>query len=281
MAKMRRYTLVDFEKELTDVKEPSNTFPGPIHVLFGEAVDVARFFAAHWRTVEDDEGEVVRFGLDTMRSRLPARTGAEILSLVELAQDAQTRYRLAVRGPTDVDTVGRASFLVSELDAALAYLFDDGIEDEKDVQLARLRDAHAATGDSVDAIAQELREYATLADRNRQALDGFGGFDAALIDEAAALVRPLLDRPANAAMQTEEARKAIALRNGLLELLQRRVGLVRAAARYVYRHEPATVRKATSAFERRRRRAARANAQAQRTATNADAQSLSPAGDDS
>ncbi|MCB9654465.1 MAG: hypothetical protein H6729_10100 [Deltaproteobacteria bacterium] len=273
MTQANRYTLADFEAELRALDAPMLPFPAPIHVLFGEAVDVAQFFASHWKTEADDDGEVVRAGLDTLRPRLTARMGREILSLVDLAQEAQTRYRLAVRGPADADVVRQASFLISELDAALGFLFDDGIEDEKDAQLAALRDIHSDKGTSIDALADQLRDYAALAERNRAALDGFGGFDAALIDEAAALVGPLLDRPAVVAQQTDEARKAIDLRNRLLTLMLRRVGLIRAGARYVYRHEPTVIRKATSAYERRRRRQGRDRA----TNARADATSSGPA----
>src|SRR4051812_37828258 len=45
----------------SEMLPPSNV---PIHVVFGEAVDVAKFFESHWAT-EKDGDRVVRRGLDS------------------------------------------------------------------------------------------------------------------------------------------------------------------------------------------------------------------------
>jgi hypothetical protein len=170
--------------------------------------------------------------------------GAEIQALVDLVQDAQSKHRLAVAPPRP-DLVARATFLASEIDAALAFLFDDGIEDDKDEKLAAIRSAHAATGTSANAFASVLADYVRLATEQRAALDGLGGFDAAFIDEAKGLVSQLRD---HAPADTRQTSEAMDERNRLLALLQRRVGLVRAAARFVFRRDPALIREVTSAF---------------------------------
>ncbi len=261
--KTKQYTLADFREEMKSLESAVATTTIPLHVFLGEAVDVARFFAKYWKTIEEGD-TIVRYGLESVGSRLPASTGAEILALTELTQDAQSRYRLAVRGPREIDPVGRATHLASELDAVMAFLFDDGIEDEKDGKLAAIRAAHADTGASANALAAELADYVTLAAEHRRALDGLGGFDVTLVDEAKGLVAQLRDR---GPVESADADAALDERNRLMTLLQRRVGLVRAAARFVFRRDPAIVREVTSAYERRRRRKAPAKGQPPATPT--------------
>lgn len=147
--------------------------------------------------------------------------------------------------------------LVTELDASLAWCFDDGVEDDKDAQLAAVRTAHAGTPDSIDALAAELSDYAGLAAKYKAELAGVADFDADFIAEAQEVAKSLRARPGardKASVETEAARVQ---RNRLLAVLLRRVNLVRAAARFIYRYEPTVIRKVTSAYERRRRTANR------------------------
>lgn len=54
------------------------TISVPLHVVFGEAVDVARFFERHWKSEKDKDGNVVRPGFDTVANKkkgLTAKTG--------------------------------------------------------------------------------------------------------------------------------------------------------------------------------------------------------------
>ena len=164
--KTKQYALADFRDEMKSLESGATTTPIPLHVLLGEAVDVAWYFAKYWKTIAEGD-TIVRHGLESVGSRLPASTGAEIMALTELAQDAQSRYRLSVRGPRGTDPVGRATYLASEIDAAIAFLFDDGIEDEKDGKLAAIRTAHADTGASANALAAELADYVKLASEHQ------------------------------------------------------------------------------------------------------------------
>jgi len=50
-----------------------------------------------------------------------------------------------------------------------------------------------------------------------------------------------------------ESREGLVLRNKIINLLSARINLVRAAAKFVYRGQPAIIKKATSAYQRRRR----------------------------
>ncbi|NUP09846.1 MAG: hypothetical protein HOW73_27685 [Polyangiaceae bacterium] len=245
-----------FKKELAEVTPDAVAISVPLHVVIGEAVDVASFFSEHWKTITDGD-VVVRPGLDRAGKKIRSNTGQEILALVELVQSAQTQLLLSTAARASVDDVDRARFLVSELDACLAWLFDDGVEDDKDAQLEAVRGAHADTPDSIDALAAELSDYAGLAAKYRAELEGVPEFESGWTGEARSLATSLRERPAGGAKPTKEQAEAMANRNRLLALLLQRVNLVRSATRFIYRNDPATARKVASAYERRRRSSAK------------------------
>lgn len=237
--------------------------PVPVHVLHGEAVDVSKFYDKHWKSTAD------RRGLDTVADKqrgLTRETGEELLSLREAVHQAQTAYLRAV-SPGAAAPIERAGFVLDEITATLEWLFDDGVEDERDAHLAVLKKEHADTPDSHDAWAAELDDYAALASQHEKEMKGLGGFDVALIGEARALAARLRDRPAVPAPLPEEAMKAKALRNRLATLLWERMSHVRGAARFVFRDQSEIVREVTSAYERRRRAASRRASPKKPTAT--------------
>jgi hypothetical protein len=225
----------------------------PLHVLTGEAVDVARFLETHYPTRVDARGRVTRPGLDQAVSggQFRKELGQEILELQEATQAAQTQYLLTVSAPES--PAQRAEFVLGEIVAGLEFLFDDGIDDVDDVRLERLASAHD-NPTSHDALAAALSDYAGLAEMHRARLTSLGAFDAALIDEAVSLAGELRDRSAHkvAGAPLDEQQRALELRNRLASMLYERMQLVRAAARYVFRHDPATVRRVTSAYTRQR-----------------------------
>lgn len=230
--------------------------PVPLHVLFGEAVDVAKFYDKRFASTDDQPG------LDTVADKkrgLGKDTAEDIRSLREATHDANTAYLFLV-SPSAAAPMERATFVLNEITSTLEWLFDDGVDDERDAQLAALKKEHADTPDSHDAWAAELDDYAALASQYSKEMDGLGGFDIALIDEARSLAAQLRDRPATPAALPEDAARAKALRNRLATLLWSRLSLVRGAARFVFRNQPEIVREVTSAYERRRRAATRRNA---------------------
>jgi hypothetical protein len=254
----------------------------PLHVVFGEAVDVARFFARTWDTVRDPvSNAVTRLGLDSAagpKSRIAAQTGAEILSLQRAAQEAQTRYLLTV-DPTGAAPRERARFLLGELTAVLEWYFDDGVHDENDDKLAALGNAHAGDPETMDALASALDDYAALAEPHRASLDGLGGFQAAYVDEAVSIAAALRNAPQVPVIMSEAAREAIKLRNQMVSLLWTRMSAVRAAAKFVFRDQPEMVREVSSAYERRRRAASRrAAAQSEKAAAEKAAAEKAAAG---
>jgi hypothetical protein len=215
------------------------------------------FFKTYWKA-ELKDGKVVRRGLEMAAgnkkkdNRLTAKTGEEILSLQRAAVEAGTRYRLVV-DPKQENPMDRGQIVLDEITATLEWLFDDGVEDEKDARLAKLDKTHADDPESADALALALDDYVALAWPHREEMHGLGGFDAAMLDEAKKLSGALRERPSQTTGLSPKGRDALLLRNKVIGLLVERLSLVRAAARFVFRDRPEIVREATSAYERRRR----------------------------
>jgi hypothetical protein len=236
----------------------------PFFVEMREAGDVARFFAKHWASLKHDH-HVVKPGLDTAAGADPT-LGQQIALLEEMALAAQNAYLLASDPKSGAGEVDRAHFVCEELDATLAHWFEAHGDQAGLAQLQRLRDEHQKSGDSAAALGVELGAYAMLAEPLKAKLDGVGGFDGALVDEAKALATELADKPSapGVALGPHE-RAALERRNRILDVLQQKVNKVRADARFVFRHDRDVVREATSAYERTRRRKARARATAPST----------------
>ena len=235
----------------------------PLHVLLGEAVDVARFCELHWEPqFAPVTGALLRPGLGTARgpAQLDKTIAEEILVLQQLVQQAQTAYVLATT-PADDTTVARARFVLDEIAAALEWLFGNADDDEHAAQLAAIEKAHKDDPDSDDAMASELADYVGLAFEVKDTLAKIGVFDIALVEEARVLVASLRERSATR-MRGATSKSALLIehRNRLAAVLSQRMARVRGAARYVYRHHPDIVKQVTSAYQRRRRAAARRRA---------------------
>ena len=231
----------------------------PFHVLTGEAIDVAGFFKRYYEpSIAPKTKVVLRPGLASVgEEKLSAQAGKRITQLVKEFQAAQTRYQLTAEAPASTEDVERGRFVLSELTAALEFLFDDGVEDERDAQLARVRQANDDTS-STDALAAALSDYAGLAEAYRDELDGLGDFDATMIDEAKELATTVHARSAGGASETAPlGASALEQRNRLATLLVQEVARVRKAARFVFRHHPQIRREVTSTYERRARAARR------------------------
>ena len=230
----------------------------PIHVLIGEAIDVARFTQRRWKTARDGQGALVAPGLDLVENHALIRAGIdqEIIELHEALSAAVSAFRLTVAPPPEAGPMDRSRFVLDELTGALEYLFTDGVEDENDVRFANLAIEHAESF-SQDAVAQALNDYAELAEQNRAALEKLAAFDVGLIAEARALASDLRERSAQVRAQPADVEQIRDLRNRLASLLLDRMNRVRTAARWIFRHHPQIVREVTSAYERRRRAAQR------------------------
>jgi len=231
----------------------------PLFVLVGESHDLAAQTRKHWKTRYNGKKEILAPGLDLAgEKQLPRGIEQEILTLSDAVQQAQSAYLLAVSPASKQDLSTEAEELVSEIQSVLEWHFNDGVEDEQDAKLASLIAEHEGDPFTPDALASELDDYATLAAEHRSAIRGLGGFDEGDLDRAVELARLLRDLPTAAnAPEREATRQALDLRNRLAWLLQQKLAQVRAAARFVFRHQPDTARSFASTYERKKRAAAR------------------------
>lgn len=240
----------------------------PFGVFTGEALDAARFVWNRWTVTRDKATDaVVTPGLELALSRAeregkkPARlsrdVAREIAHLVGLAQQANNQSILAVSAGGDNAIDERAQFIASEIEGVLDWHFSsDGVLDERDAQLAQVREVHADDGAARDVLAQKLQDYAALADTYRDEIDDVGGFDVALIDEAFKLSDTLRAQPKQP-VENGRRKSAVEQRNRYIAIAMRRVALVRSAAQLVFRDHPKVIREVTSTYLRRRRAEAR------------------------
>lgn len=238
----------DFEKWKTEAQalgEPKDVTI-PLDVLIGEAADLAEFFKIYWRPGDGHAGLV------SAGARLHEGLGDELLSLRLALQEAQTRYLLSLDPQkSHAAMIERGEFAYSEISAALEWLLDDGVEEPADKNLETLQKEHKADPHNADSLAQALHDFASLAKTLQDRLAGLGGFDVALIDEGLKLSKDLGE--VGAASQNPEALAAKKLRDQMASLLQDKMRLIRAAARFVFRAQPKIARQAGSAYSRRRR----------------------------
>jgi hypothetical protein len=227
----------------------------PLHVLLGEAVDVASMMTHYWEPRVDKGRRIPGFAGVTSNQTVTPELATEIKELQLAVATAHSEYLVLVQSAADTP-LDRADFVMSEIRSTLEFLFDDGKHDEADVQLENLRAAFADSA-SQDAMALALEGYSELAGRHRDALAKIDGFEITLIEEARQLAEALRQQSAAALIRTtpDAQRQALSLRNRLLMLLLERVKRVRRTAAYVFRNHPEIVRKFTSAYERRRRTA--------------------------
>ncbi len=229
------------------VGEP-RTLSVPIRVLLGESVEAAKFVEAYWEPGPE------RPGLLSAGARLPRTIAEEILSLRDAVQDAETEYLKIVEPKVDTEALkARGTQLLTDITATLEWHLDDGVETDEDVQLAQIRAAHKKDTGGADSLAQALHDYASLARPMAAALDGLGGFQASSIDEALRIADSLGEVSQTPGARSEKSRDAKLLRDRLVQLLNDRVGTVRAAARFVFRNQPQIAKIPASAYERRRR----------------------------
>ncbi|WP_437337308.1 hypothetical protein [Sorangium sp. So ce394] len=250
MAKKRK----DYDRWVKAAAEQARTdnpLSLPYDVAVREAVAAAAFVKKYW----EPDGE--RPGLKRVKSRLPASSSEELLSIVHAVQEAQMRLLLII-DPAVTDLGERARFLVDELESALEFLLDDDVDEPADAQLARLKAFHAQDGQRSSALSQALRDYAELAESLEDRLvEADEEFDVRLIAEARKLAEDLQRRTLEAIPERATSAAATTIRNQLLHLMLERVGAIRKTAAHVFRRHPEIVREVTSAYERRRRAASR------------------------
>ncbi len=232
----------------------------PLHVYLAEAVELAAFFDRHWQSVVDGRtGAVTRRGFDVVADRVPKLAGEKIRALEGEVLRAQaavlaTTPRASAKVPTRSEALlARGRFVRRELLATMRWVLGDDVRDEGARNLASFEHAHRHEGEAMDVLALQLDDFASLARRHRKRLADVGGFDARLIDEAPSLADEIRLIPPMPTL-SEPQKAAYGGRNAVLAKLQAWVDLVREAARFVFRDQPALARQAGSRHERRQRR---------------------------
>ena len=240
----------------------------PWFVLMQEAATASAFVEKHWKRWRPiGKNSTAVPGLESVAKQLPASVADELRDLQALAQAAQQEFLAHTRPQAGDDPRARANFVLGEITAALEFLFDDGVEDARDEQLAAVAHAHAEDGDSNAALASALEDYAGLARAHRAELDGLGGFEVGVFKEIGALVHTLRQPTSGGATERSPAASAaLDRRNRLGNLLVERIQRVRSAARFVFRGRPDILREVTSTYLRRHRAAARRAAAAAKPA---------------
>jgi hypothetical protein len=241
-------------------------------VLWDEAVDLAHLLRDTWDGFPGVDGKVVVPGFSGMLQN--ASVAKDLLELVGAIQHADARYRLsATRGPAPIP---EARHVLSELRAALAWVASDpGAEKVREV-LPRLARIHGRAR-SLVVLAAALYDYAELAERQGGKLRAIASYDPGLVGEARALADALREHHAGATAYTDR-KKWREARDRLVLVLDDRVTEVRLAARYLFRHHPALLRQATSAYERKRKAKRAKGAQGAQGAKGAAAKEGKPPG---
>jgi len=244
----------------------------PLHVVLGEAVDLASLAEHHWSPRRDPKGNQLP-GFSTIASHalINEATAQEMRELQIAVAAAHSDYLVAIQASNDAP-LDRADFVLSEIRSVLEFAFDDGVHDEADDQLERLAVAFSDSA-AQDATALALEGYAALGERHQVLIEELG-FETALFAEARTLAAALRERSARLLTEGRSGapRDALGLRNRLLTLLLDRVRSVRRAARYVFRQHPDVARKFTSAYERRQRAARRRKGEEEATQAAATAE---------
>lgn len=203
---------------VADVVVPA--IPGlPIHVIFGEAIDVVKFAEKRWERWGPDGSPGLKSGVDEAHRRLSPDEPARARVALDAAQAAHTHWLLTVDGTAHTALRARSTKVLAELVSTLDYLLDDGIQDVNDDRFAQVNALHAESGESADAQALALMDYAALAKPLQAQLDGLGEFDGAMIDEAPLLAAQLRELPPVALRQSPEAKVALADRNAKINQL--------------------------------------------------------------
>ncbi|MBV1858206.1 MAG: hypothetical protein KUG77_07325, partial [Nannocystaceae bacterium] len=224
----------------------------PLHVLLGEATDLAAYVRRVWARTEHHPG------LSSAARHIDASISGDLIALVEAVQTEHTAFRLAAEPPVSREVVERAEAVLDELTAVLEFHLDDGVQDERDAGLAALADLYGTRTRSDDALAAALFDFSALADSLRAELDGLGGFEPAVIDEARQLAEQVRQRSARSPSELAENATAHRIRRDqLATVLDHKVKLVRAAARFAFRGHASLARESGSVYGRRVRAARR------------------------
>ena len=245
-----------FEDEIN--AQPIDFKPNvPLGVFLGEAVDAAGKARQYW--LPKGEGALAVPGLTQAGARMYEGLCDDVVELVNLGQQAHVEYLLLVNPSASKELLQRVQDLTNKIESVIEYVFDDGVEDEKDAQLAAVK---ANDSETIDGMALDLEEVVGLARMHIDLMKTVPLFDEAWLEQGDAAAKALRALPP-ARYSTPEAKAKIGRRNQIFSVIATKIREIRAAARLVFLARPDLYRQFTSAYERRRRAAlARAKAKA-------------------
>lgn len=218
----------------------------PLVHLLADAKDVAELIDQYWEPTAELPG------LNYAGSSLPPNVGGEIRELIEAVEEAEEHCKRVITEDYDLNLLmQRGLFLLGEISAAmewclcLKYLHEDHVIPKPGI---------VEIGSDINSpkeLSRALSDFAKLGVAWKSALIEFGGFDLSYLDEATDIAARLETLEHTYAPDTKEAREAVAQRDQLSNLLLQRLRLVRAAARFVFRHHSDIVRKFGSQYTHR------------------------------
>lgn len=180
---------------------------------------------------------------------------ARLSGLLEALQCVSAKEIAAANPASDLsEKLDRAEFLTSELNTALSFVLDDGIEEPADEKLDSIQDETKDASESGASIGLILLAWGMFAQEEHTRLALLDDFDLSLIDEAISLGKVLTSTVAVASAERIALRS---LRLGIYTLVHAELQKLRQAAAYAYRRHPDIKLKFSSALERNRRAQAR------------------------
>ena len=244
----RKTTQLDWIAAARALPERPYSWKGRLSSVLADGDEARRLVELRWLPERDGKGRALVPGFS--QALVPATLADEIGTLLEAIRRAQMDARY--EPPKKVSPIARARKVCTELRMAIEQLVRCGAIPRAAVPPIGIGARTA------DALALTLDTYFDLARRHRASLAQLGSFDGTFIDEAATLAEQLRELPPRGRHLPPKVRAAVALRNRLVWLLEARVRLVHATARYIFRDHPALLSQARGADERSRRVRARA-----------------------
>jgi hypothetical protein len=135
----------------------------------------------------------------------------------------------------------------------MTVLLDDGVEDDADANLARVK-AQTRVRRSAAKAGQAVGLWATFARQNLDRLALLEDFDPAWIDEAHEVSRELLRLNPVDLNASSPPPDPFEVRDRFFSLVDAELRALQAKARYVVRDEPQTAARFVSDYRRQRRR---------------------------
>lgn len=229
---------------------PPRSIPLPRKVLYEEGQTVLSLLRRHWRPLVAPDGALVHRGFSSLgEAHLPHSTAQDLEALLTCLRDEDRSATVLDRAELAQRTK-RAKRLVSELRGVARAVYARCSDPTKTKAVRDLDAAHGKARTGVE-LAKAISGYVVFLRENSASIDGFGGFDAAMIEQAARLAEDL------AARSRPEMKAAAKALFSLRPVTAREVHLlcqkIRHYAKYLFRSCPELYHQLTSSYLRKQR----------------------------